>query len=94
MSLGLIVSGEDHFLVRGPACSVEMARTLVRRWTFLTPEDLLGLSPPIPSEWKITTKEFREDIAWAIVLPAATEHTPAVAQLVAELRARGILGGD
>ncbi len=88
--LGLIVCGEDHFLVRGVKPELEMARYLVRRWLRPTVEDLLGTSPPIPAEWKITTKEFREDIEWVVVVESETTVNPAVRQLLDELEARGI----
>lgn len=67
-----------------------MARYLVRRWLRPTVEDLLGTSPPIPAEWKITTKEFREDIEWVVVVESETTVNPAVRQLLDELEARGI----
>lgn len=65
-----------------------MARYLVRRWTFPSVDDVMGLSPPLPAEWRITTKEFREDISWVIVLAAESQVSGAV---------RGLLmdsGGD
>ena len=88
--LGLIVSGEDHFLIRGPKPDAAMARYLVRRWIFPSIEDLLGTSSPIPADWQITTSEFRENIEWTIVLSCRQEPTVAVAQLVAEIVARGV----
>jgi hypothetical protein len=89
--LGLIVCGDNHFLVRGLKPDREMARYLVRRWTFPSVEDLLGLSPPLPGDWVITTREFREDIDWVMVLPGEGEHTDAVGQLLRELEARGVV---
>lgn len=68
-----------------------MARYLVRRWIFPSVEDVMGLSPPMPEGWRITTKEFREDIEWVIVLPASTEVSEAVAQLLRELALRGVV---
>ncbi len=85
------MSGDNHFLVRGVKLEREMAQYLVRRWTFPSVEDALGLTPPVPGDWKITTKEFREDIEWVIVLPGEGEHTDAVKQLLEELAARGVL---
>jgi len=87
----LIVCGEDHFLVRGIRPDLELARYLVRRWIFPSVEDVMGLSAPMPDGWRITTKEFREDIEWVIVLPASTEVSEAVAQLLRELASRGIV---
>ena len=89
-SLGLIVYGEDHFLIRGPKPDAVMARYLVRRWIFPSIEDLLRTSPPIPADWQITTSEFRENIEWTIVLSCDQDPTAAVAQLVSEIAARGV----
>lgn len=82
LPLGLIVCGEDHFLIRGVKPDLEMARYLVRRWTFPSVDDVLGLSPPMPSGWRITTKEFREDISWVIVLACSSVVSEAVRQLL------------
>jgi len=68
-----------------------MARYLVQRWIFPPVEDVMGLSAPIPDGWRITTKEFHEDIEWVIVLPSSTEVSEAVAQLLWELASRGIV---
>jgi hypothetical protein len=35
-------------------------------------------------------KEFREDLEWAVNVPGDSEISPAVAQLLDELAARGI----
>lgn len=89
MSLGILVHGSNHFIVRGPEPSVEEARSLVRQWEFPDVNDLL--SPPRPDQrWRISTKEFREDLRWAVSLRSDTSITPAVAQLLSELEARGI----
>ena len=61
-----------------------MARYLVRRWTFPSVDDVLGLSPPLPAEWRITTKEFREDISWVIVLACASRVSNAVVELLCD----------
>ncbi len=88
--LGIIVFGEEHFLIRGPKPEPEMARYLVRRWIFPSTEDLLGISPPMQDDWKITTREFREDIEWAVLLRSAKALNPAVKTLLEELAARGL----
>jgi hypothetical protein len=88
--LGIVVFGEEHFLIRGPKPDAEMARYLVRRWIFPSTEDLLGISPPMPDEWKITTREFREDIEWVIVLSSAVALNPAVKTLLEEVATRGV----
>jgi hypothetical protein len=40
--------------------------------------------------WKISTREYRENLEWAVVVPGDGEVTPGVAQLLEELSARGI----
>ena len=48
----------------------------------ITPENL--------RHWHISTKEFREDLQWAVSVPGTGETSPAVVQLLSELSARGI----
>ena len=36
------------------------------------------------------TREFREDLEWAVIVPGEGDMTPAVKQLLAEMAARGI----
>ena len=51
----------------------------------------LGRRLPIPCvHWTISTREFRENLEWAVVVPGEGEISPAVAKLLDELRARGI----
>jgi hypothetical protein len=40
--------------------------------------------------WSIVTRAIREDLEWAVVVPGDGEVTPAVAQLLKQLSARGI----
>lgn len=87
--LGLIVFGHDHFLIRGPLPAAATALELVRRWIFPGVEDLLGMKPPL-TQWHITTREFREDIEWAIVMERVEAPSEAVAQLLREVEARGV----
>ena len=85
--LGILVHGDNHFIVRGPMPDRETARALARHWSVIrigaeTPAELAG--------WRISTKEFRENLEWAGVVPGEGEMSPAVAQLLDELRARGV----
>ena len=88
--LGIIVFGEEHFLVRGPEPDAPMAAYLVRRWIFPSTEDLLGTSPPIPAGWRITSSEFRENIVWAVHLSCTNAPNSAVAKLLEEIETRGV----
>jgi len=40
--------------------------------------------------WKILTKEFRENLEWAVVVPGDRDISPGVSELLAELTGRGI----
>jgi hypothetical protein len=85
--VGILVHGDNHFIVRGPLPDRTASLALARHWSIIqigrtTPESLRG--------WTISTREFRENLEWAVVVPAETEISPAVAKLLDELRTRGI----
>ena len=46
--------------------------------------------PVALQQWRISTREFRENLAWAVVVPGDGDISPAVAQLLDELSLRGI----
>ena len=85
--LGILVHGDNHFIVRGPRPDRETALALVRHWSVIR---IGAETPPSLAQWRISTREFREDLQWAIVAPGAGEVSPAVAVLLDELRARGV----
>ena len=85
--VGILVLGNNHFIVRGPFPDRETAMALARHWSFIQ----IGQTTPIPLQpWSISTREFREDLEWAVVVPGDGEVTSAVAQLLEELSARGV----
>jgi hypothetical protein len=85
--LGILVHGDNHFIVRGPHPDVATARALARHWSVIR----IGAATPAElAAWRISTKEFREDLEWAIVVPGDGERSPAVVELLGELAARGI----
>jgi hypothetical protein len=86
--IGILVHGDNHFIVRGRKPSDDEARALVRHWSLIR---IGAVTPPELAEWTISTKEFRENLQWAIVVPGAAPHSPAVVQLLEELRSRGIV---
>ncbi len=85
--VGLLVHGDNHFIVRGPAPHPATARALVRHWSLIR---IGSTTPPDLAPWRISTKEFREDLAWAVVVPASSAISPAVSTLLLEIQARGI----
>lgn len=89
--LGILVHGDNHFIVRGPEPDRATALALVREWSLIR----IGAgTPPELAAWRISTKEVREDLQWAIVAAGESAHSPAVVQLLDELRARGIRVAD
>jgi hypothetical protein len=68
-----------------PSGSVALA--LVRHWSFI---QIGAVTPPPLNQWQIVTREFRENLEWAMVVPGDGESSPAVKQLLEELFVRGI----
>jgi len=91
--IGILVCGDNHFIVSGPQSDRAAALALARHWSIIqiAPTGQIGqTTPPALQNWSIVTHAFREDLAWAVVVPGDGEVTPAVAQLLKELSARGI----
>jgi len=85
--IGILVCGDNHFIVRGPQPDRETAMALARHWSII---QIGQTTPPSLQIWSIVTRAFREDLAWAVIVPGDGEITPAVAQLLQELSAKGI----
>jgi hypothetical protein len=85
--IGILVCGDNHFIVSGPLPDPATALALARHWSII---QIGQTTPPNLMRWSIVTRAFREDLAWAVVLPGDGEVTPAVEQLLKELSARGI----
>ena len=87
MSVGILVHGDNHFIVRGPLPDRATALALVRHWSSIQ----IGVAtPPALHRWSISSREFRENLEWAVSVPAESAISPAVTELLAELAARGI----
>jgi hypothetical protein len=61
---------------------------LVRHWSIIQIGEAKSLSF---DQWEIKSKEFRENLEWAVIVPGEREVSPGVAQLLAELSARGVI---
>ena len=85
--VGILVHGDNHFIVRGPTPDPETALALVRHWSFI---EIGAITPPTLAEWQIVIREFRENLEWAVIVPADTDVSSAVQTLLNELRARGV----
>ena len=86
-SVGILVHGDNHFIVRGPLPDREIALALVRHWSLIQ----VGTATPASLErWHIVSREFRENLKWAVVVPGDGTISPAVQTLLGELSKRGI----
>jgi hypothetical protein len=85
--LGILVYGDNHFIVDGPMPDGETALALARHWSVI---QIGAATPPGLAQWRIISRAFRENLEWAVVVPGESGHSPAVEQLLAELRERGI----
>ncbi len=85
--VGILVHGDNHFITRGPLPDRAVALALVRHWSLI---QIGATTPPPLNQWRISSREFRENLEWAVVVPGDSEISPAVAQLLDELSARGI----
>ncbi len=83
---GILVIGNNHFIVYGPSPDRETALALARHWSLI---QIGQKTPTTLQQWSISTREFRENLEWAVVVGDG-EVSSAVAQLLAELAARGI----
>ena len=84
---GILVMGDNHLIVRGPFPDRSTALALAQHWSLI---EIGKTTPPTLAAWSISTKEFRENLQWAVIVPGDGEISPAIAQLLAELSERGI----
>ncbi|MFN7922036.1 MAG: hypothetical protein U0Q16_18175 [Bryobacteraceae bacterium] len=84
MTIGILVHGSNHFIVEGPLPSLDAARKLVRLW------EIPRIEPAPPLPWRVITRAFRENLEWAVVLEGDSLPQVNVAELVGEVRARGV----
>jgi hypothetical protein len=85
--VGILVMGNNHLIVRGPFPNRETALALARHWSLI---QIGQTAPAALNQWSISTREFRENLEWAVIVSGDGEISPAVAQLLAELSGRGI----
>jgi hypothetical protein len=85
--VGILVNGDNHFIVRGPLPNRRAALALVQHWSLIQ----IGQTTPVALQgWQIVTREDRGNLEWAVTVSGDSEISPAVAQLLDELSARGI----
>ena len=89
--VGILVHGDNHFIARGPLPDRLLALALVRRWSLI---QIGAVTPPPLDRWRITSREFRENLTWAVIVPGDGEMSRAVTRLLEELSARGVTVHD
>jgi hypothetical protein len=85
--VGILVHGDNHFIVRGPLPSREVAFTLCRHWSII---QIGSTTKPELDRWQLVSREFRENLEWAMVVPGEGEMSPPVRKLLDELSERGV----
>jgi hypothetical protein len=85
--VGILVHGNNHFILSGPPPDDADALAMARQWSIIQ----IGAPPSSTfGPWQIRNKEFRENLEWAVVVPDTRETSAPIAQLLAELAERGI----
>jgi len=86
--VGILVHGNNHFILSGPPPDEEQALALARHWSVVQIGEAKSNSFDV---WQIREKEFRENLEWAVIVPGDRPTSPGVTELLAELTARGIV---
>ena len=86
--VGILVHGNNHFILSGPVPDETTALALARHWSIIQIGETKSSSF---AQWEIRTKEFRENLEWAVIVPGDREPSPGVVELLAELSARGLI---
>jgi hypothetical protein len=85
--VGILVHGDNHFIVSGPLPDREIANALVQQWSLI---QIGAATSPSFDRWYIVSREFRENLKWAVVVPGEGTMSAAVGALLEEMSARGI----
>jgi hypothetical protein len=85
--VGILVHGNNHFILSGPAPDEAAALALARHWSIIQIGEAKSSSL---GQWEIRSREFRENLEWAVIVPGDRETSPGVVQLLEELSARGV----
>lgn len=85
--VGILVHGNNHFILSGPRPAESEALELARHWSLVR---IGEHKSPSLGKWEIREKEFRENLEWAVVVPGDRAVSGPAAELVRELEARGI----
>jgi len=85
--VGILVHGNNHFILSGPAPDEAAALALARQWSILQIGEVKASSF---AQWEIRSEESRENLEWAVIVPGDRRTSLGVEQLLRELSARGV----
>ncbi len=85
--VGILVHGNNHFILRGPRPDEESALALARHFSLIEIGNPISL---VYQQWQIGDKEFRENLQWAFIVPGDRQASLGVLELLAELSSRGV----
>jgi hypothetical protein len=85
--VGILVHGNNHFILSGPAPDDAAAVALARHWSLI---QIGEARSSVWGQWQIRSKEFRENLEWAVVVPGDRAVSPGVEELLVELSSRGV----
>jgi hypothetical protein len=86
--VGILVHGNNHFILPGPRPDDVTALALAWHWSVTQ----IGESKSTSfGQRQISSKEFRENLEWAVIVPGDREASFGVTQLLGELSARGVV---
>ena len=86
--VGILVHGNNHFILSGPVPDEAVALALARHWSIIQIGETKSSSF---GQWEIRSKEFRENLEWAVIVPGDREPSQGVVELLGELSARGVI---
>jgi hypothetical protein len=85
--VGILVRGNNHFILRGPRPDEPTALRLARHWSLIQ----IGEAASRKFErWEIRNQEFRENLTWAVVIPGDREPSAGAVRLLSELSSRNV----
>jgi hypothetical protein len=85
--VGILVHGDNHFILSGPAPDEASVMEMARHWSIV---QIGGEKSARFGKWEIRTREFRENLEWAVIVPGESAISEEVLKLLAEISARGI----
>ena len=85
--VGILVHGNNHFILSGPRPTLAEAMKLAWHWSIVQIGEVQSQKLAC---WEIRNKEFRENLKWAVIVEGDRETSPGVSELLEELVANGV----